>query len=205
MNRIMQRGFGAFRAQRARTMTAGPCARRIAGRSAGASDGMALIEAALLLPMVLLLVMNVANFGVYIYAFITLNNAARAAVQYAVYNGTTIQFSSQAGFANIKAMTNTEVSSLPNYAASVNPTLRVCRNKNGTVTCNVASEGTGGSCAGVCAAPVDPNPAAYDIYYAEVVYSYTPIFAAFNIPFFNIALTLPASSIHGRAAMRSMK
>ena len=56
------------------------------------SRGQALIEAALLLPMLLVLMLNGINFGLYIYAWVTVNDAARAAAEYAVDNGVATGF-----------------------------------------------------------------------------------------------------------------
>ena len=113
--------------------------------------GAALIETALLLPILLLLILNMVNLGIYIFAWITVNNAARAAAEYSAYNGAAVNLPAQPTFAQIQGLTNNEVSSLPNYAANTNPTLRVCSNTNGTLTCS-------GSCSGTCSTPADPEP-----------------------------------------------
>jgi Flp pilus assembly protein TadG len=160
--------------------------------------GAALIETALLLPVLLLLILNMANFGIYIFAWITVNNAARVAAEYSVCNGAPVNLPGRPTFAQIQALTNNDVSSLPNYAASTNPTLRVCSNTNGTVACS-------GSCSGACSAPVDPEPRLYAVNYVDVEYSFTPVFNAFSLPSLGISLTLPPSVIHRQAAMRSMQ
>src|SRR5689334_16870203 len=48
------------------------------------SRGQALIELALILPLLLLLIVNVVNFGGLLYAWITVSNAARAGAQYSI-------------------------------------------------------------------------------------------------------------------------
>jgi hypothetical protein len=158
--------------------------------------GTALLEAALLMPVLLLLILNMANFGAYIFAWVTVNNAARAAAEYSAYNGVVVNSPSQPTFAQIQTLVNTDVSSLPN---SANTTLQVCIS-TGTPPCS-------GTCpTGDCATPADPEPALYTINYVDVEYNYTPLFNAFNIPSLGISLTLPLSPvIHGHAAMRSMQ
>jgi len=159
------------------------------------SRGAALLEAALLMPVLLLLILNIANFGVYIFAWVTVNNAARAAAEYSAYNGLAVNFLNQPTFAQIQSLVNNDVSSLPN---SANTTLQVCSN-NGAVSCS-------GSCpSNDCSNPSDPEPGLYTINYIDVEYSYTPLFSAFNIPSLGISLTLPPSVIHRQAAMRSLQ
>jgi len=173
---------------------------RINRRSAGVcnalrrSEGQALLEAALLLPFLLLLILNTANLGLYIYAYITVDGAARSAVQYAVYNGVVVNFADKPTFAQIQSLVNNDVSSLPHYAASTNPTLKVCSNANGTVTCSGSGTGT---------APADPDPTHYVSYSADVSYTYTPITSVFS--FSSLGLVPLASTIHRQAVMRSMQ
>jgi hypothetical protein len=47
-----------------------------------ATEGQALIEFALILPIVFLLIVNAVNFGSFLFAWITIANSARAGVQY---------------------------------------------------------------------------------------------------------------------------
>lgn len=54
----------------------------VGGRIVACGKGQALIEASLLVPMIFFLFLGLTNFGFYIYAFITVSNAARAAAQY---------------------------------------------------------------------------------------------------------------------------
>ena len=46
--------------------------------------GHSLIEFALILPLLFLLIVNVVNFGSFLYAAITVANAARAGAEYAM-------------------------------------------------------------------------------------------------------------------------
>ena len=163
---------------------------------ARSSNGSALVETALVLPLILLLMLNTVNFGIYIFAWITMDNAARAAASYAAYNGVVVNFPGSPTFAQIQALVNADVSRLPNYVASTNPTLKVCKNTNGVITCN----GTGSF-----TPAADPNPTRYTIFSADVAYTFTPVFSSFTFPYVNISLTLPVATLHRQVVMRSMQ
>jgi hypothetical protein len=162
--------------------------------------GTALVETALVLPLVLVLMLNTVNFGIYIYAWITLDNAARAAAQYRAYNGIVVNFAGAPTFAQIQALicgAGGDVSHLPNFSATcANPTLEICSNKNGAVTCNGSGSHTSFA---------DPEPARYTVWEADLTYTYTPVFSSFTIPYMNVSLTLPAGTLHRQVTMRSMQ
>src|SRR5260370_40711787 len=99
------------------------------GRS---TEGVALLEATVALPLLVALMLNVANFGMYIYAWVTVNNAARALVEYRVYNGVVLGFPRAPSVTQMQNLVTTEVSSLP---SSVGVTWVVCINSNGASTC----------------------------------------------------------------------
>src|SRR6266566_3503548 len=142
------------------------CARLSRRKGARSQRGMAMVEAVLLLPLLLLLLLNVVNFGIYIYASITVANAARTAAEYRIYNGVVVAFPATPAFSQVQTLVNNDVSSLPNYSASVNPTLKICSSSNGTVTCSGSGSYT---------PPADPEPTLYAIYSADVAYTFTPV------------------------------
>jgi hypothetical protein len=158
----------------------------------------ALIETAITLPVLLLLMLNGVNFGLYIFGWVTMSNAARAAVEYQAYNGVAVGVPSGPAFSDISSLFTTDVSSLPNKASAK---LRVCSNTNGSISCSTWN----GPLAGSYSAPADPQPSQYTIYYADVEYTYQPLFSAFNFPSLQISLTIPPTTIHQQAAMRSMQ
>jgi Flp pilus assembly protein TadG len=162
--------------------------------------GTALLETALVLPLLLLLMLNTVNFGTYIYAWITLDNAARAAAQYSAYNGVVVNFPGEPTFAQIQALIcgpTGDVSHLPHFSATcANPTLEVCSNNNGTVTCNGVGSHTSFA---------DPEPSRYTVFEADLTYTYTPAFSSFTIPYLKVSLTLPATTLHRQVTMRSMQ
>jgi len=144
--------------------------------------------------------LNVVNFGIYIFAWVTVADAARAAVEFKTYSGITVQFPAQASFTQVQNLVNQACSKLPHYAAGTNPTLTLCSNYNGTIT------GTG---CGSITVPADPNAlyssALYTLYSADVAYTFTPAFSSFTLPFLGISLTIPPTTIRQQAAMRSLQ
>ena len=58
--------------------------RLVTSRSRDQADGQALVEFALILPILILLLVGIFDFGRAIYAFNTVNNAARESVRVAI-------------------------------------------------------------------------------------------------------------------------
>src|SRR4051812_36932366 len=87
---------------------------RFRGRS---TEGVALLEAALIMPFLVMLMLNKANLGMYIYAWVTVNNAARAVLEYRVYNGVVLGYPSAPSATQLGNVVTAEVSSLPNKAS----------------------------------------------------------------------------------------
>jgi hypothetical protein len=138
------------------------------------------------------------------FGWITVNNAARAAAEYQVYNGVAIGFPAKPSFSQVQCnVWYQDVSSLPNKGVGnagnctwSNVTIEICSNRNGTVNCN----GTG-----TYAPPADPEPSQYTLYSVDVAYNYAPLFSAFSVPALNVFLTLPPTTIHQQVVMRSMQ
>lgn len=148
---------------------------------------MALVETALLFPLLLVLMLNAVNFGMYIYAWVTLDNAARAVLEYRVYTGVVLGFPPSPSVTQMQNLVTGEVSSLPN---SGSVTWVVCSNTNGTTGC----EGPGTAFAPVS----DPQqPTKYTLYSAKVWYTFQPVFSALT--------PLSAGSIFRQATMRAMQ
>ena len=157
------------------------------------NQGQALIEYLLVLPMVFLLLVNVVNFGGFFYAFITVANAARAGADYGILGGASVASGHIAAVSasQIATLITTEIASLPN-----NPSLsvNVCQNNNGTVTT------LSGTCSSIAS---DPEPTNYVLTSIDVTYTYQPFIPLFSFPNLHINATLPATTIHRRAVMRS--
>jgi hypothetical protein len=148
--------------------------------------GVALLESALVLPMLVLLMLNVLNFGTYIYAWVTLNNAARALLEYRVYTGVVLGFPPSPSVAQMQNVVAAEVHSLPNHDSV---TWAVCTLVNGSASC----QGPGGT----FTPPADPvQPTQYRLYSARVWYTYQPLFSI---------TPLSAGAIYRQVNMRSMQ
>ena len=156
--------------------------------------GQALIEYALLLPLLFLLVVNAVNFGGFFYGWITMANAARAGADYAILGGASVGDLQPATAAEILSMIKQDVSSLPNSSTL---TVSVCQNNNGTITALT------GSCSAI---PSDPEPTNYVLTTVDVTYNYKPFIpAGFQFPNLNIYVTIPPTTVHRRAVMRSIQ
>jgi TadE-like protein len=119
------------------------------------------------LPMLVLLMLNVVNFGMYMYAWVTVDNAVRALLEYRVYTGIVLGFPPSPSVTQMQNVVTAEVSSLPN---SGTVTWVVCSNANGTTAC----EGPGAT----FTPPVDPVASTqYTLYSAKVWYTFEPLFS----------------------------
>jgi Flp pilus assembly protein TadG len=159
------------------------------------NEGQALVEYILVLPIVFLLLVNVVNFGGFFYAFITVANAARAGADYAILGGASVA-SGHIGAVTagqISTLITTEIASLPN-----NPSLsvNVCQNNNGTV------KTLSGTCTSIAS---DPEATNFVLTSIDVTYTYQPLIPLWSFPNLNIHATLPATTIHRRAVMRSLQ
>ncbi len=135
------------------------------------TEGQAALELALTLPLLLFIVISVADLGGLLYACMTVSNAARAAAQYAVLGGANADAPIPATAAQITALVANDTVVLPN-SASVDTT--ICENNNGTIT-QLAGAGT---CANV---PADPDPTHYVLLSVSVQYTYAPLSPIFDI------------------------
>src|SRR3954471_20197737 len=96
-------------------------------------SGQALIEFALVLPLLFLLIVNVVNFGGMLYAWISVSNAARLGAQYYITGSATIGAPTRPAVGTIQTLVLNDLSALPNSA-----TAQVCvsTSQSGTVSCN---------------------------------------------------------------------
>jgi Flp pilus assembly protein TadG len=159
------------------------------------NQGQALIEYALILPLVFLLIVNVVNFGGFFYAFIAVTNAARAGADYAILGGPSAGSPVQGTVTTINTLIQTDISSLPNKSSlSVN----ICQSNNGSVTPVV------GTCSSIPADPEDVSGApvaSYVLTSVDVTYTYIPFIPLFSA--FGVNATIPPTTVHRRAVMRS--
>lgn len=154
--------------------------------------GQALIEFTLTLPLLFLLLVNAVNFGGFLFAWITVANAARAGAQYMVRGGTTFGAPSLATAAQVAAVVTNDVASLPNRASVA---VRVCTNNNGVVACAGAGSGT---------PALDPEPSSFVLGSVDVTYTYRPFVPLWDFAKLGIQATLPSSTVHRQVSMRML-
>ena len=155
--------------------------------------GQALIEFALVLPLLFLLIVNTVNFGAFLFAWITVANSARAGAQYMVLGGATVGTPKPATAAQITALITSDVSSLLNRASL---TVRVCTNNSSVITC---------SGPGSYVPPADPEPTKYVLASVNVTYAYQPLLPLWDFTSLGIHATLPPTVIHRQASMRMLQ
>lgn len=161
----------------------------------GSTEGVALLEAALVMPFLVVLMLNVANFGMYIQAWVTVNNAARALLQYRVYTGVVLGYPPSPSIAQMHNLVTGEVSSLPNKTSV---TWAICSNANGTTSCE-------GPATAFATDPDPVQPTQYRVYSAKVWYTFQPLFPALTLPLGYTVAGFPPGSISRGTTMRSMQ
>lgn len=162
------------------------------------SSGQALIEFALILPLLFLLIVNVINFGGMLYAWICVSNAARTGAQYYSTDKAVVDSPTQPAVAAVQTLVMADLHPLPNSA-----TAQVCVSDSTSVTVN-CNTGT---------APADAPPAAdtaeggvtYPVAAVDVKYTYKPFIPLWDFPALRIHATLPPTAIHRQAAMRILR
>ena len=164
--------------------------------------GQSLIEFALLLPLIFLLIINVVNFGSYLYAAITVANAARAGAEYAMIGGAMASSPGSPTNAQVAALVTNDIVSLPN-ASSLQ--VRVCKSNNGVEVCTCMV----GACTGMAGTPTDPENsgtvALYVLAAVDASYTYQPLIPLWSFPGLGITATLPPTTIRRKGVMRMMQ
>src|SRR5437899_7182615 len=100
-------------------------------KKSNSRDGQALIEFALVLPLLFLLIVNVVNFGGLFYAVITTSNAARSGTQYMTMgpnyasNGGTMTLPAPA---QVRAVVAAEMATLRYSTSTTTTIVNVCSN-----------------------------------------------------------------------------
>jgi Flp pilus assembly protein TadG len=180
---------GRFRPRPARSLVA-------------STRGTALLETAIALPMLLVLLLNAMNFATYVYDWIVLDNAARAATEYQIYNGTVV---GAPGMPTLTQLENLVYSDSLLTASKVS--IEVCSKNNGTVACNGTGNATvsSNSLSGIA----DPEPSFFTLWAVDLYYGYTPVVSALSlIPAGTSCVinnTTYTTCIHRQVVMRSMQ
>jgi Flp pilus assembly protein TadG len=166
-------------------------------RAGRATNGQAFVEFALIVPFLILLILYVANFGGFIYDWITVANAARAGAQYAALGDSSAHYPALPTASDVIAMIQKETSTLPN-ASTTNPLITVCQNNS--LGAKLYRD-TATACPAATPPPLDTEIAVgtsnYMTVAVDVTYTYSRFFSTFSIPL----IAMPAT-IHRRVVMR---
>ena len=165
-----------------------PLASSAPGNEALRRKGQALVEFALLIPLVFLLAVNAVNFGGFLFAWITVANAARAGADYMSMSSASVGRPAAATLAQITTLVTNDVSSLMNRASLA---VAICTNST------TAANG--------CTTFFDPEAPAYTLATVDVTYTYKPYIPLFSFPKLGISATLPSSTSHRKAVVRMLQ
>jgi Flp pilus assembly protein TadG len=172
------------------------------GRTArSGTSGQAVVEFALMVPLLFLLIVNAFNFGSFIYCWLTVSDAARAAADYACTDSNTAGAPAAPTVSAITTLVQNATSGLPNYSSS-NPAVTACIYNNG----NTYNFLTTAACSYGTAPPADPEPIAsgaattYSTVAVDVTYTFTPLLAGST--FLRFGLPSLPSTIHRRVVVR---
>lgn len=158
-------------------------------------QGQALLEFALVLPLLFLLIVNIVNFGGMIYAWIVVANAARTGAQYLIMAGASAGAFTQPSAAMVRSIVTGDLVPLPRRATAQ---IRVCMRTASGVTC----DGPGSR---MPPTDVAESGITYVIGSVEVTYYYRPLLPLPGLPGTGLYPTLPAVTINRQAAMRVLQ
>jgi Flp pilus assembly protein TadG len=156
-------------------------------------SGQSLVEFALMVPVLVLLIVNAVNFGAFIFAWVTVADAARAGTELLSAGGAANGAVSSATTSQITSLVTSDMSSLLSRSSLV---VRICSNNNGTVSCTGAGSST---------PPLDPEPSTYVSATVDVSYTYSPPIPLFDFNQLGIHATIPPTVIHDRGVMRRLQ
>jgi Flp pilus assembly protein TadG len=157
-------------------------------RAMSHQNGQALVELALVIPLVFLLAVNAANFGGFLYAWITVAGAARSAGQYMIMSSASPGAPTAATLAQVTTLVTNDATSLLNRSSLV---VAICTNKT--------------AAANSCTALFDPEAPKYTLATVDVTYTYKPLIPLFSFPKLGIGATLPSTAIHRKAVVRMLQ
>jgi len=150
--------------------------------------GQALVEFSLIIPLVFVLAVNAVNIGGFLFAWITVANAARAGADYMSMSSSSVGNPTPATPAQVITLVTNDVKSLMNRASLV------------VATCTNATTAANG-----CTTLFDPEAPAYILATVDVTYTYKPYIPLFSFPKLGISATLPPTTIHRKAVVRMLQ
>lgn len=167
----------------------------------GSAKGQALVEFAVVVPLLFLLIVLAINFSGLIDAWITVANATRATADYAILGADSAGSPVLATSSSLSSLITAELGSLPNASSA-----HACVRKNNGGTYTTLLETPSGACASYSNPPSDSEvivsggSATYANVAVDITYTYNSIFSGST--FLGLPLTVLPSTVHQRAVMR---
>jgi Flp pilus assembly protein TadG len=168
------------------------------------TSGQALVEFALVLPLLFVLVAGAVDFGGLIFAWTTVAHTARSAAQFAVLGGVWLNYPNTPNATKLSNVIASETAGLPN---SGSVTVAVCQYNNGALTSTIS-----GTCSGTIATDneviVSGSTPVYSLRTVDITYTYQPFIRLFD--FSSLGVHLPSFfgsniTVHRRTVMRMVQ
>jgi Flp pilus assembly protein TadG len=159
----------------------------VPGKEPLRTAGQALVEFALIIPLVLVLTVNAVNFGGFLFAWITVAGAARSGAQYMIMSSASSGAPTAPTGALVTTLVTNDVFSLLNKASLV---VAECTNNTASAACGTSA---------------DPEAPTFTLATVDVTYTYKPLIPLFSFTELGISATLPAGTVHRKAVMRMLQ
>lgn len=159
----------------------------VTGKLSRRPAGQALVEFALIIPLVLVLAVNAVNFGGFLFAWITVAGAARSGAQYMIMSSASSGAPTAPTAGQIGTLVTNDITSLLNRASLL---VATCTNSTASAACGTSA---------------DPEAPAFTLATVDVTYTYKPLIPLFSFTGLGISATLPSGTIHRKAVMRMLQ
>jgi hypothetical protein len=152
--------------------------------------------------MLLLLIVNVVNFGGLFYSAITVANAARNGSQYLALGGATIGAPGHTSASLIHDLIVADSVTLLNPA---NVSVRACKENKVTPSASLCT--TFGGAAFTTNPTLDARSEAvfFAMAWVDVQYDYEPYIPLFTVPVLGVPLTTPPTTLRSQSVMRMLQ
>ena len=162
-------------------------------------SGQSVLEFTLLLPLLLLLVVNVVNFGGLLYAYIMTDHAARTGASYLIQGASSIYAPSLPSATAVHDLVIADMGSLPNASDA---TVTVCSDYSYGGSTRWPPTSTGATCTLPSNPPpgstfADPQPSTDHLGTVQVQYTYCPFITTWSFPGLGIYTSLPSCTTAG--------
>jgi Flp pilus assembly protein TadG len=164
----------------------------------GSDQGQALVEFVAVIPMLFLLIALAFNFGTWLYGWVAVGNAARAAGDFAILGGAYAGLPPTATSSGLQNLITTDLTHLPDQSSTT-----ACIRQNNSGVFTTLMDMPAGTCATYPNPPADPEPATYVSVAVDITYTYTSFFTGST--FLGLPLTVLPSTIHRRTVMRMVQ